>query len=242
SRGAQQLSSADRADKLFVAINQSLRSIETDQLTRLRSLTEDAYQTAEAISDALADAGLAAADHFGEDDVGGPLIAVGPDVKFDAVVEELDEALAKLDTVKSAARRLPIANPAPGRQVSSGFGVRRDPLLGTPALHAGLDFRAASGSAVRAAGRGTVVTAGWNGGYGRMIEIDHGDGLSTRYAHLSAINVQPGDVVTAGAAIGNVGTTGRSTGPHLHYEVRRNGKALNPLAFIKAGKAIAKLL
>lgn len=242
SRGTQQLSSADRADKLFVAINQSLRTIETDQMTKLRSLTEDAYETAKAIAIALSDAGLVAAEQYGEDGVGGPLVAVDGAMKFDDVVEDLDDALARLDTLKSTARKLPIANPAPGKQVSSGYGVRRDPLLGTPALHAGMDFRAESGSAIRASGGGTVVAAGWNGGYGQMVEIDHGQGLRTRYAHLSAIAVNRGDIVPAGDIIGKVGSTGRSTGPHLHYEVRRNGQALNPLVFIKAGKAIAKLL
>lgn len=242
-RGEQPAPSvADNADRLFVTINKSLRSIEADQMQRLKDLTENAYQTAEAITEALKGAGLSISKDYGSNSVGGPLVALDKSMQFDAVVEELDEALTALDTLKGKARRLPIANPAPGKQVSSSFGVRKDPLLGTPALHAGMDFRATTGSSVRASGAGTVASSGWNGGYGRMVEIDHGNGLVTRYAHMSKILVGEGDKVQAGDVIGKVGSTGRSTGPHLHYEVRRNGKPLNPVTFIKAGKAIADLL
>jgi len=240
--GAAELSDADNADRIFLSINQSLRSIETDQVTRLRALTDKAYKTADAIHDALQSAGLKVAKGYGTTSVGGPLVPVDGFDPFDSVVEELDEALTTLDAAKEKARQLPISNPAPGKQVSSAFGVRKDPLLGTPALHAGMDFRATLGSSVRSAGEGTVVSAGWNGGYGRMVEIDHGNGLTTRYAHLSRILVSKGDKVAAGDVVGRVGSTGRSTGPHLHYEVRRDGKALNPVKFIKAGKAIAGLI
>lgn len=240
--GSQNLSAADNADRLFVSINQSLRSIEADQMGRLKSMTEKAYRTAEAISDALEGAGLSIAKGYGTSSVGGPLVPLDQSRQFDAVVDELDEALTTLDTVKEKARQLPISNPAPGKQVSSSFGVRKDPLLGTPALHAGMDFRATTGSSVRASGAGTVVSAGWNGGYGRMVEIDHGKGLTTRYAHMSKVLVAVGDKVEPGDVVGRVGSTGRSTGPHLHYEVRREGKPLNPLEFIKAGKAIAGLI
>src|SRR5690606_14973233 len=127
---------------------------------------------------------------------------------------------------------------APGRAVTSGFGVRKDPLIGTAALHAGMDFRSRTGSPVLASGLGKVVRAGWNGGYGRMVEIDHGDGYVTRYAHMSRIDVAVGQTVEAGDKIGASGNSGRSTGPHLHYEVRKDGAPLNPLRFLKAGKAI----
>jgi murein DD-endopeptidase MepM/ murein hydrolase activator NlpD len=126
--------------------------------------------------------------------------------------------------------------------VTSSFGVRRDPILRTPALHAGIDFRAAVGTPVRATGAGKVVRAGWNGGFGRMVEIDHGSGLTTRYAHLSKIGVRQGERLDSGDIVGEAGSSGRSTGPHLHYEVRRNGDALDPLRFLKVGKKIADLL
>ena len=235
-------SSADKADKLFVAINQSLRSIEDEQLNRVNTLAEGAYQTADAITAALADAGLPVDLDDTKKGVGGPYIPISNPATFDTKVRELDQALDKLEKIKIEVAKLPIANPAPGRAVSSTFGIRKDPLLGTPALHSGMDFRAPLGSDARVTAAGTVIKAGWNGGYGRMIEVDHGDGLTTRYAHLSKIMVTEGQKLNAGDIVGLVGTSGRSTGPHLHYEVREEGTAVDPLRFLKAGKRVSQLL
>ena len=234
------VSRADRADKLFVAINQSLRSIESEQLNRVTTLADNAYQTADAIADTLQEAGLPAIPD--PTAMGGPFIAVDGKSPFEARVHELDQALDKLDRIKQHAMALPISNPAPGRAISSTFGVRKDPLLGTPALHSGMDFRAPMGFPAKATAAGVVVKAGWNGGYGRMVEIDHGDGFTTRFAHLSKIDVDEGQNVTAGEVIGMVGSSGRSTGPHLHYEVRHNGEAIDPLRFIKVGKKLSRYL
>ena len=235
-------SAADHADKLFVAINQSLRSIEGEQMARVTTLAANAYDTADKIADALESAGLPIDGEYGKQDVGGPLIAVDGAAVFDTKVKELDEALNQLDALKKEARSYPIANPAPGRPISSGFGVRKDPLLGTPALHSGIDFRAQLGANALVTAPGVVVKAGWNGGYGRMVEVDHGNGFSTRYGHLSRIDVKVGDHLVRGGVVGEVGSSGRSTGPHLHYEVRRNGDAIDPLAFLKAGTKVGKLL
>jgi len=240
---SQAFSSVDQTDRLFLTINQSLRTIEDEQIGSIVSLADDADKTADAIADALEAAGLPVESPANEGTgVGGPLIAVDDKTMFETRVRELDEALQRLETVKKAALVAPIHNPAPGYSISSSFGVRRDPLLGTPAMHAGIDFRVPSTTPVRATGAGTVVKAGRNGGYGRMVEIDHGDGLSTRFAHLSKVSVSVGQRVSRGEVIGNSGSSGRSTGPHLHYEVRRNGVAIDPLRFIKAGKKIANLL
>ncbi len=236
------VSAADRADQIFVTINRSLRDIESRQITKIRTLTENAYKTADAIVAALQSAGLEIDPAYGESDVGGPLLPVSQTDGFENEVEELDEALGKLEKVRTAATRLPIANPAPGRTVTSGYGVRRDPLIDKPAFHAGIDFRASIGLPVRSTGAGTVLKARWNGGYGRMVEIDHGGGLTTRFAHLSAFKVKEGQTVEAGTVLGLAGSSGRSTGPHVHYEVRRNGKAVNPVKFLKVGNAIGKLL
>ncbi|MBT1154108.1 peptidoglycan DD-metalloendopeptidase family protein [Aminobacter anthyllidis] len=235
-------SRADRADKLFVAINKSLRSIEDDQAQRIDALADNAYQTAGAITDALEGAGLPVAADFGKSGVGGPLVTLDNPMAFDSKVKELDEALDTLDRLKKEARKLPLANPAAGRSISSTFGVRTDPLIGTPALHSGMDFRAPYGSPARATAAGTVTKAGWNGGYGRMVEIDHGGGFTTRYAHLSKTLVAPDQKVVVGDEVGEVGSSGRSTGPHLHYEVRRDGEALDPLRFIKTGKKLGQYL
>lgn len=235
------MSRADKADKLFVAINQSLRSIESEQLNRVTTLADSAYQTAEAISDALRAAGLKI-DEDEKSAMGGPFIAAPGVTPFDTKVRELDSALDTLDKVKKRALALPISNPAPGRAISSTFGVRKDPLLGTPAMHSGMDFRAPIGFPAKATAAGVVVKAGWNGGYGRMVEIEHGDGYSTRYAHLSRIDVVEGQKIEIGDVIGNVGSSGRSTGPHLHYEVRLNGEATDPLRFLKLGTTLKGVL
>lgn len=244
---AQPASQADRADELFVTINRSLKEIEDDQLAHITQLADAASLSADAISNALETAGLPVdldlpADGMARTDVGGPLIPVDTANLFDMRLRELDEALQTLSHVKSEVRRLPLSNPAPGHVVTSTFGVRRDPLIGSAAFHSGMDFRAPVGMEARASAAGTVVKAGWNGGYGRMVEIDHGQGFSTRYAHLSHISVSEGQKVEAGDIVGRTGNTGRSTGPHLHYEVRQNGTPLNPLRFLKAGKAIEKYL
>jgi murein DD-endopeptidase MepM/ murein hydrolase activator NlpD len=113
--------------------------------------------------------------------------------------------------------------------------VRIDPFLGRPAMHTGIDFRGDIGEAIRVTAAGTVVSAGWSGGYGRMVEVDHGNGLSTRYGHLSEIDVKVGDRLKPGQSVGRLGSTGRSTGPHLHYETRIEGEAVDPSRFLHVG-------
>ena len=136
-------------------------------------------------------------------------------------------------------RRLPVRRPLEGEtDTASGFGVRQDPFTGSPAMHTGLDIHADVGNPVRASADGTVTAAGWNGGYGRMVNVDHGNGLSTRYAHLSAIEVRVGQSVRTGQIVGKVGSTGRSTGPHLHYETRLRGEPVDPQKFLRAGEKL----
>ncbi|ANT51579.1 M23 family metallopeptidase [Mesorhizobium amorphae] len=235
-------SAADRADRLFVSINQSLKAIETEQLTRVATLADNAYKSADAITQALQAAGLPVDSEFGKSDAGGPLIPVDGSMIFDSKVKELDEALDALDHLKKEARKLPLANPAPGHSVTSPFGVRTDPILGTAALHSGMDFRAPIGMAAKVTAPGVVVKAGWNGGYGRMVEVDHGNGFATRYGHLSEIDVTVGQKLAAGDVIGKTGSSGRSTGPHLHYEVRHNGEAVDPLRFLTVGRKVEQYL
>jgi len=131
---------------------------------------------------------------------------------------------------------VPLRKPVDGEiDQSSGFGVRIDPFIGRPAMHTGLDFRGDTGEAIRVTAAGTVVSAGWSGGYGKMVEIDHGNGLATRYGHLSQIDLYVGDKVRIGDIVGRLGSTGRSTGPHLHYETRIDGEAVDPQKFLNAG-------
>lgn len=231
---------ANESDRLFGELSRSLSSIETEQLAKIDRLADDAYRTTSDIRDALNAAGLEVQED--ETAQGGPFIPASAESAFDAKVRNLDEALEALEDAKADVAALPLANPAEGCAITSTFGLRRDPLIGATAMHAGIDFRTPTGTAVRASGGGRVVKSGWNGGYGKMVEIEHADGFSSRYAHLSRIDVAEGEKVEAGAVIGETGNTGRSTGPHLHYEVRENGDALNPLRFLRAGKAISPLL
>jgi murein DD-endopeptidase MepM/ murein hydrolase activator NlpD len=120
-----------------------------------------------------------------------------------------------------------LQRPVPGR-VSSNFGMRRHPILGYSRMHKGMDFRAGYGTPILAAADGRVVRAGWAGGYGKQVRLNHAGGLATSYAHMSRITVQPGQFVRQGQVIGSVGSTGLSTGPHLHYELYKNGRPVNP--------------
>ena len=124
-----------------------------------------------------------------------------------------------------APRGLPLARAS----LTSRFGYRQHPVHGGTRMHSGVDLAAPMGTPVRATADGVVAGAGWRGGYGIMVSLGHGGGMSTRYAHLSAIAVQPGTAVKAGQVIGYVGATGTATGPHVHYEVRMNGRAVNPM-------------
>jgi murein DD-endopeptidase MepM/ murein hydrolase activator NlpD len=118
-------------------------------------------------------------------------------------------------------------------KINNEFGFRRNPFGGRSyEFHAGMDIDGERGDLVVAPAAGTVIEAGYKGGYGNLIEIDHGNGLTTRYGHLSKIEIQAGDTVTRGQLIGSVGSTGRSTGPHLHYELRLNEKPINPRHFL----------
>ena len=145
---------------------------------------------------------------------------------------------------QSVANKLvPTSEPLREPMVGSGFGWRTDPFTGKSAMHEGLDFEAPVGTPILAAGAGVVASAGKNPAYGLMVDLDHGAGVSTRYAHASKILVQPGDIVRQGQKIAEVGSTGRSTGPHLHFEVRVNGGPRDPMRYLRdmaRGGALAR--
>jgi murein DD-endopeptidase MepM/ murein hydrolase activator NlpD len=131
-------------------------------------------------------------------------------------------------------QEIPQVMPADIRSISSGFGYRRDPFNGHAAMHAGLDFRAPYGAPIHAAADGTVSFVGTKSGYGNVVEVSHGNGMITRYAHMSRFASRVGQDVKAGDVIGRIGNSGRSTGPHLHFEVRINGNAVNPRPFLES--------
>ncbi len=237
---------ADRADRTFVEINRRLRSIEAEQIGKIQDLTDQTWRKAEAITLAASRAGVQLQSFDKDSAMGGPLLQPasydGTPSSFETHVTDLDAALAVLDKVKAEVDRYPFANPAPGKERTSSFGLRTDPFLGTRAMHAGIDFRCAVGEPIRATAAGKVVRAAWNGGYGRMVEVEHANGITTRYAHMSAITVREGDKVEVGTIVGEAGSSGRSTGPHLHYEVRKDGEAVDPVHFLNAGSKVRNLL
>jgi murein DD-endopeptidase MepM/ murein hydrolase activator NlpD len=161
-----------------------------------------------------------------------------PEDTFGALRDLLYSLEGRLRTVQSGVERrqalaaaTPTIWPAQG-WLTDGFGRRSDPVTGEDAFHSGLDISADRGQPVYATADGTVKAAGPAGAYGNMITVDHGFGLATRYAHLQAFKVRPGDTVRRGDVIGVVGSTGRSTGDHVHYEVLANGQTLNPVRFL----------
>ena len=172
---------------------------------------------------------------------GGPLVPIestdlgGTDDGFNAGLADAATAIAKLDGVVTALNALPLATPSEAAGLSSGFGARIDPFNEQLAFHSGVDYSGPSGSAVRTTASGIVVFAGPQGAYGNTVEVDHGYGIRTRYGHLSKILVQVGMAVDKGATVGKLGSTGRSTGPHVHYEVWYDNAVRDPSKFIKAG-------
>lgn len=228
---------------LLRTIGEAVETQEARQIEQLDALTEGARLKTDGIADALRSEGITVPLPKVDlvDSQGGPFVPVPEGLRFEASLGELDMALSRLDAVQSGVRNLPLERPISSTTVSSTFGVRSDPFLGRAAMHTGLDFAAQSGSRVAATAPGTVVSAGLAGGYGMLVEVDHGDGYATRYAHLSRILVGVGDKVSVGSELGEVGSTGRSTGPHLHYEVRRSGDAVDPAGYLRAGRKIDRL-
>lgn len=227
-------------------VTQTLDTIEIAQIEQLQSLTQAAHSRRNGLIQAATASGLPIhSKPVALSAVGGPFVPLdAADVghSFEAGVQSLEQALDALEKTRGEVKAFPIAHPAPGQKITSGFGKRRDPILGRSAFHAGIDFRAPTGTPIRAPAAGKVVKAGRNGGYGNMVEISHGNGLTTRFAHLSSIQVKVGQHVIAGQRIGASGNTGRSTGPHLHYEIRANGKAVNPMRYLKAGSRVGQHL
>ncbi|MGA3303874.1 MAG: peptidoglycan DD-metalloendopeptidase family protein [Methylovirgula sp.] len=176
-------------------------------------------------------------------DLGGPYVPLPSgnedDDAFTRAATNAQDAVLAAERLHLIATYVPFGSPLLGQvEVTSPFGPRIDPFLGKPALHTGIDLREDYGAPVRATAAGVVDLAGPAGGYGNMVEIDHGNGLSTRYAHLSTIEVQQGQKVSAGMILGLIGETGRATGPHLHYETRINGEPVNPARFLRAGMTL----
>jgi murein DD-endopeptidase MepM/ murein hydrolase activator NlpD len=202
-------------------MQESLDRVESKQATSLNAIEENFDARARRMRSVLSDLGINA----GKAPVPAPTGAVGgPFVPANLASEEktFERQLYRIHVSRSQVDRLtralldvPVRKPVNGEiDMSSGFGMRMDPFLRSPAMHTGLDMRGDTGDPVRATANGTVTSAGPNGGYGKMVEIEHQNGLSTRYAHLSSIDVKVGQAVKIGQVLGRIGSTGRSTGPH----------------------------
>ena len=238
--GTQQPFGSDQInDELFINLETSLEETERAQISELEQMRSAANRKAHKLAKILSKQGLRVPEMSA---IGGPLIQLKGGSRFDTSIQALNTSLEMLETVRRVAKSLPHGSPTPGQRISSRYGSRRDPFTGSRAMHGGLDFKAKRGTRVRATASGTIIKAGRMGGYGKLIEIDHGGGITTRYAHLSKIHVKIGQKITRGKVIGRVGSTGRSTGPHLHYEVRRKGRALNPIHYVRLEKHLKPLL
>ncbi|WJG08722.1 M23 family metallopeptidase [Aliiglaciecola sp. LCG003] len=179
--------------------------------------------------------------------IGGPLTEISINFegnnellgRIDTMLQELDSKTQQLSALESIMMNHHIREEADlaGKPIESGwlssyYGVRKDPFNGLPAMHKGIDFAGKEGESVIATGAGLVTWSGERYGYGQLVEIDHGDGIVTRYGHNKAVSVKMGDVVTKGQQIASMGSSGRSTGVHVHYEVLRDGKQQDPLPFV----------
>jgi murein DD-endopeptidase MepM/ murein hydrolase activator NlpD len=245
------------AEALTPAIDRALAKNDTSPMRRVEMVRlgqEQLLDAADTYAKSRADrlrlafrmAGLTPSSYMpGRESLGGPLIE-SKDPRALAAVLDVDEDFAiriqraamdmsEAKALSQATMSLPFARPTSISQRSSGFGVRLDPFTHRPAFHAGLDFVGASATPIQATGPGVVSFTGVRSGYGNTVEIDHGRGLKTRYAHLRSINVTPGERVALGQTIAGMGSTGRSTGTHLHYEVWVNGRSINPDRFLRAG-------
>lgn len=226
----------------LTGVASTLDQIERQQILAMAQMEKPAVAAAQRLRQTFADIGLSA-DRLAPPKgaaaaIGGPFVPLKVDPNgspFEQGVARLQEAMKTSVKLRALVPYVPLRKPLPGAEVTSGFGGRVDPFFGRAAMHAGIDFRDEYGAPIRATAAGKVVTAGPNGGYGNMVEIDHGNGLSTRYAHMSAVSVSEGQSVEAGAIVGKLGSTGRSTGPHLHYEVRIDDEAVDPARFLRAG-------
>ena len=222
-----------------------LSRLESRQLEFARALRQAVEQRTEETAEAIRDFGLDPR-MLSRQAMGGPLIpvhsrAVQTAGTIDAEIASLEMALNRLAVMELSLRAIPSSRPTELAAMTSPFGVRSDPFTGSRAMHAGIDFRGRHGQGILAAGGGRVSFAGRRGGYGNVVEIDHGAGVVTRYAHLSGIEVRPGERVRRGERIGRMGSTGRSTATHLHYEVRVNGRAVNPRPLLEADRNVLEI-
>jgi len=223
-----------------------LAQLEARQLAFVERLTRYADHRSRQATEAIRKLGLNPQTLLAEvednDARGGPLLrlATSRDGSLDPRFERFGLSLSRMQALERSLAGIPQVRPSSMDFITSGFGYRSDPFTGAGAMHAGIDFKGPVGAPIYAAAQGTVSFAGRKQGYGNCVEIVHGNGLMTRYAHMSKFRVAVGQSVEAGHVIGAIGNTGRSTGAHLHFEVRVGGRAVNPRPFLEKGRNVRK--
>jgi murein DD-endopeptidase MepM/ murein hydrolase activator NlpD len=229
-------------------VSSSMAQMMEDSRLALASLSASATESTNTILTALRAIGIKPKMPDGIDEgIGGPLLPPSTDsLDSSGIVDEANEAylaLARFKAARGAIDLAPIHQPMDAlTRMSSTFGNRRDPFTGGRAFHSGIDFPAPRGTEVLSAGYGKVTFVGEKAGYGNLVEITHSTGLVTRYGHLSSFIAKEGQIVEKGTPIARVGSTGRSTGPHLHFEVRLGDSAVDPLKYLAVGKKLARFL
>ena len=226
-------------DGVLTRVAFSLDKVERKQTATLTDMEEQIDTKARRIRSVLSDLGVEPGP-APKGGIGGPYVPARAPTSgasaFERQLYRINVARAQVNQYTNTLVTVPVRKPILGEiDMSSPFGMRMDPFMKGPAIHSGIDMRGDTGDPVRVTANGTVVTAGWNGGYGNMVEVDHGNGFATRYGHMSKIEVKVGQHVRIGETIGRIGSTGRSTGPHLHYETRIDGEAVDPQKFLRAG-------
>ena len=233
-------------DGILGRVSASLDKIDLRQSTALTDLEERVDTKARRIRSVLTDLGVDPGKTPSNAAMGGPFVPAKPPQSgasaFERQLYRINIARAQINQYSQALVAVPVRKPVVGEvDMSSPFGMRMDPFLRGPAIHTGIDLRGNTGDPVRATANGKVTIASSQGGYGNMVELDHGNGFATRYGHLSHIGVKVGQQVRIGDTIGEIGSTGRSTGPHLHYETRIDGEAVDPQKFLRAGIRLGSL-
>ncbi len=248
NRRRNELKSLESKRRLEIAsLELRLRQMQGDQETVVQRLTRQAVETIETSEKIIELAGIDAVNLLAADTSlpvgqGGPFIAATadnkPGAKLRADLDNLDSYLGRVEALQSVMARLPLTAPLDSYRITSSFGKRRDPKNKKWAAHYGLDLVSHKKANIFTPAAGKVTFAGWKGNYGRMIEIDHGAGIKTRYGHLHKILVKRGQKINFRDKIALLGNSGRSTGAHLHYEIVFRGKAKNPINFFKAGRHV----
>lgn len=243
--------STSEADKTVAKVSAlipeagALARIEARQLALVERMTRYADRRAARAATAIRQLGLdpkAMQTRLDKSAMGGPLelLSSGSDGEMDPRFERLGLSLARMNALERGLDSIPQVAPAHVKMVTSSYGYRRDPFTGRAAMHKGLDFKGPRGAPIYAAAKGKVAFVGRRSGYGNTVEISHGNGLMTRYAHMSKFAAKVGQAIAAGDVIGAIGSTGRSTGPHLHFEVRINDRAVNPRPFLEKAPHVLK--